>query len=248
MISPAHSFRGFLRYGIPIFFAIVLNGAVQSQSTGQVRIFSVPDRGLEYVLDGKYRMTDRQLTLPEGDHRFVFWAPEHAMFDTTVFVMGNWTTNLEIRLRRPVEYIAFRQAMERHHRQQRMARVLPPIVAGGFGVWAAVSTIRYGRAHSDLKDMKVRYADLADPAGIQRLKEEEIPDARQRFVSTRNQTFISSGLFVASLGTAAYLRRKMARKPPPVYQDMERIRFEGLAWVPGASGGFWTAGLVIPIR
>ena len=221
---------------------------LHAQTTGKVRINAVPEQGLEYVLDGKYRMTQREVTLSEGDHRFIFWAPEHAMLDTTIFVMGNHTYNLNVRLQRPLEYVQFRQSVDRYQRRQRLARVVPPIVTGAFGAWAVVSTIRFGKANSDLKDMQVQYEELADPAAIQRLKYEEIPNTRERFQSTRTQTYISSGLFVASLGVTAYLRHRMARTSAPVYEDQERVRFQGLVWVPGPGGGVWATGITIGLR
>src|SRR5690606_1330173 len=67
-----------------------------AQVTGKVRITGIPDQGLRYVLDGKYEMTEREVTLTEGDHHFTFWAPEHKVLDTTIFVMGNWTYDLKI--------------------------------------------------------------------------------------------------------------------------------------------------------
>jgi hypothetical protein len=228
--------------------AQLVPAVLRAQTTGEVRIHTVPEQGVQYVLDGKYRMTERLVTLPEGTHRFVFWAPEHAVLDTSIFVMGNWTTPLKIQLQRPPEYVAYRQELERTEKRHRMGRLLPPLVVGAMAGFTTVSVLRYAKAHNELKDLKLRYTELADPGGIERLKTVEIPEARDRFRSARNQTFISSGLLVASIGATAYIRHRIARAAPPVYEDRERVRFEGLVWVPGAQGGVWSTAITFPLR
>lgn len=219
-----------------------------AQSTGEVLILTVPESGVSYVLDGKYRMTDRQITLSEGDHRFVFWAPEHAILDTSIFVMGNYTYNLNIKLQRPPEYVAYRNSVEKYEQKKKLGRRLPPVAAGGFLAWTAVNTIRLIKADSDLRDLGSSYSTLSDPAAIHALKYEQIPAAQDDLRSIRTQTYISSGLLAASIGAMIYIRQKQARSVPPTYQDNERLRFEGLVWVPGPSGGTWASAITIPLR
>ncbi len=232
-----------------MFVLFSINPAlIYAQSTGQVRITSIPENGVRYVLDNKYEMNDREITLSEGDHRFVFWAPEHEMLDTSIFVMGNWSFDLKVNLRRPTEFVQHRAAVEKFKRQQRLARSVPPVVAGGLGVWAAISMINYTKANSDLKDLAGSYTTSSSPGDIQRLKEQEIPEAKDRFTSTRTQAYVSTGLFVASLGAVAYLRRLTTKATPPQYEDQERVRFEGLVWMPGATGGTWATAISIPLR
>jgi hypothetical protein len=241
-------FPGLLRVNaFTLFSAFLLLSSVNAQTTGEVRVLSIPEN-VSYVLDGKYRMADRQLTLTEGDHRFVFWAPEYAMLDTTIFVMGNFSYTLNVRLDRTIDFINYRNAVERYEANRRLGRWLPPVISVGLGAWAAVSTIRFSKAHEDLKDLQVRYTKLADPRAIEILKTEEIPAAKQDFNSARTQTFISSGLFIASIGAIAYIRSRQARSTPPVFEDRERVRFEGLVWVPGPAGGTWASGITIPLR
>lgn len=232
------------------FFIGLLIGSSGSfaQATGQVRIMSEPDLGMRYVLDNKYELNDREITLTEGDHRFIFWAPEHQMLDTSIFVMGNWTIDLKVKLRRPYEYVAYRSAVEKFERKQRLGRIIPPIVAGGIGVWAVISNINYANANSELQDLGDLYRTSSDPGEIFRLKEEQIPDAKDRFANARTQAYVSTGLFVASLGAVAYIRKKAAQAKPPVYEDQEKVKFEGLVWVPGPSGGTWATAITIPLR
>ena len=219
-----------------------------AQVTGKVRITGIPEQGLRYVLDGKYEMTDREVTLTEGDHHFTFWAPEHRILDTTIFVMGNWTYDLKVVLQRPYEFVEYRSELERYHSRQKLGRTIPPIVTAGLGAWAVVSTLRYAKAHKDLDALGDEYSTLSDPAAIARLKEEEIPAAKDEFNKMRTQTYVSAGLFAVSLGAAAYIRHRIAHQQPPTYEDKERSRFEGLVWLPGPSGGTWAAAITIPIR
>jgi hypothetical protein len=254
MWSCAHVIRsiGPLRFIVAVFMLtcahVHMSNGLSAQTTGQVRINIVPDVGLQYVLDGKYRMNQREITLSEGDHRFVFWAPEHAMLDTTIFVMGNFTYNLNIKLRRTAEFVEYRSALERYEQKQRLGKWLPPLVAGGFAAWTVVNTIRLIKEDKELRDLSSTYSELADPAAIRRLKYEDIPAAKDDLRSIRTQTYISSGLLVASIGAIAYIRHRQNRSVAPTYQDNERIRFEGLVWIPGPAGGTWASALTIPLR
>ena len=233
---------------VTCFFSVIIGLGCMAQTTGQVRIMSQPDQGVRYVLDGKYEMNDREITLSEGDHRFVFWAPEHQMLDTTIFVMGNYTYQLNIALQRPAEYVAYRSSVEKFQQKQRLLRIVPPIVAGGIGVWTAISWINYGNANSDLQELADRYETSSNPGEIMRLKETEIPDAKDKFRSARTMAYVSTGLFVASAGAVAYIRSELKKQQPPTYEDKERVRFEGLVWIPGGNNGTWATSISIPLR
>ena len=231
-----------------LFSMVIGSGIAFAQTTGQVRIISQPEQGVRYVLDGKYEMNDREITLSEGDHRFVFWAPEHQMLDTTIFVMGNYTYQLNVQLQRPAEYVAYRSALEKHTHKQRLMRTVPPIVAGGLGIWTAISWINLGKAHSELQEFGDLYMTSSNPGEIQRLKETDIPEAKDRFRSARTQAYVSTGLFVASIGAVAYIRSQLRKEQPPAYEDKERVRFEGLVWIPGGNNGTWATSISIPLR
>jgi hypothetical protein len=53
---------------------------------------------------------------------------------------------------------------------------------------------------------------------------------------------------VVSAAATVYIRRKLARSTAPVFEDKERIRFEGLAFEPARSGSVWSATFSIPLR
>ena len=41
---------------------------------------------------------------------------------------------------------------------------------------------------------------------------------------------------------------RASKKPAPVFEDKEKVRFDGLVWVPGRQGGSLALGLTVPIR
>lgn len=236
--------------------SIVLSGCFAAvmvpclaQTTGQLRLLMEPAGSTSYVLDGKHRMSQRDVSLLEGPHRFVFWAPERRMLDTTITVVGGSIRDIRISLRYSEEYIAYLSRLKKYDSMQRWGRVVPPIVAGAAGVWALVSYLDYTAAHQDLVDLEGGYRTSSDPAGITRLKDVEIPAAKDDFQKARTQTYVATGVFVVATGAAYYLRRKTSSAQAPVFEDTEKVRFEGLVWTPDLrGGGFWTAGLTIPIR
>jgi hypothetical protein len=219
-----------------------------AQATGQLRLRVIPEQGMQYVLDGKHRMTDRELTLIEGAHRFTFWAPERRMLDTTFFVIGGRTQEVTVQLRYTPEYAEYRAALVRYERGKRWGRYLPPVVSAGATAWAVSSYFNYRNKYRDLDALREEYTTSADPAGIERLKQERIPEAKDDFGKARTQAVVSGSVMMLSLGATVYIRQRIARSTEPMYQDQERVRFEGLVYQPTPQGGFWTAGLTIPLR
>lgn len=221
---------------------------VHAQSTGQLRFRFEPDRGMQFVLDGKYKLTDREITLGEGAHRFTFWAPERLMLDTTLFVVGGRTQEVLIRLRYAQDYVDHRRAEERYVKQGRWGRYLPPVVTGGAAAWATVSFLNYGKASRELDDLADSYRTSADPGGIQRLKDEDIPAAKADLRSARTQAYVATGVFAASAAATLLIRKCLAQRSTPVFEDKERIRFEGLVHQPSGVGGIWSATFSLPLR
>ncbi len=218
------------------------------QSSGQLKFTFEPDKGMEYVLDGKYRMSEHETTLIEGAHRFTFWAPERSMLDTTINVLPDVSTEVFVRLRYTQDFVDHRKAAQRYERNKRWATYLPPVIVVGAATWAATSLVNLSKADQDLSDLAASYSTSSDPAGIQRLKYDEIPAAKTDLSSARTQAYVASGVFVVSLAGTLWLRHRMANSTAPVFEDKEKVRFDGLVWIPGASGGTWAGGVSIPLR
>ena len=228
---------------------VLMWGCAFAQSTGKLRLNVEPIGTTEYVVDGKYRMRDREITLEQGAHRFLFWAPERRILDTTLTVVPDRTTEISLQLRYSQEFIAHRQAMGRYTVMNRWGRIAPPILAAGFGAWSVVSFINYKQANDELIELSDTYGVSTVPGSISRLKDDDIPAAKDDFAKARTQFYLSTGLFAVSLGATLYLRHKLATKQPPKFEDKEKLRFDGLVWSPTPEGrGAWAARLTIPIR
>lgn len=228
---------------------LVTGSSTKAQNTGQLRFRFEPDRSMQYVLDGKYRLTDRELTLEEGSHRFTFWAPERVMIDTAFVVEAGRSKDVLVRLLYSQDYVDHRNALARHHSQQRIASLWLPAVTVGTGAWATVAWVGLAKSHSTLMDLEDSYSTLSDPDRIAALKEIDIPNAQADLRSARTHTYVATGVFAASAAVTVLLRKKLAARPEPVFEDKERIRFEGLVWQPDIHrGGTWAAALSIPIR
>ncbi|MBK7385010.1 MAG: hypothetical protein IPI81_16990 [Flavobacteriales bacterium] len=245
MIGSSGIGRGILFAGCMVCLA--LTGA--AQNTGKLRIFCEPAGSCSYIVDGKHRLTDREITLMEGPHTFVFWAPERRMHDTTLVVVAGTTTEARVQLRYSEEYITYRHRADRFTRNERWIQYGPPLVTLGAGAWSAMSITRALKARKDLDALADEYNTSTYPAGITALKNERIPDANIELRQARIAAFVSSGVFVAT-GAASYLIRRHRRtRIAPAFEDKEKVRFDGLVWVPGThSAGTWAMGFTIPIR
>ena len=220
-----------------------------AQSTGKLRIFCEPQGTSLYIVDGKHRLNDREITLMEGPHTFTFWAPERRMLDTTLMVVAGTTREAHVQLRYSEEYIAYRAEADRYTRNARWKQYGPPLVALGAGAWAGVSISRAINARKDLDALEEEYNTSAYPAGITELKDERIPEANTELRQARTMAYISSGVFVASAAVSYLVHRRSVTRTAPVFEDKEKLRFDGLVWAPGANGdGIWMAALTIPIR
>lgn len=219
------------------------------QSTGKLRILCEPVGTSSYIVDGKHRLSDREITLMEGPHKLVFWAPERRMLDTTVMVVAGVTKDVRTQLRYSEEYITYRAQADRFRRNDRWMKYGTPLVALGAGAWAGVSIVRAMDARKDLDALQDEYTTSADPEGLRDLKATRIPDANDELRKARTLAYVSSSVFVLSAGAVWYVQKIRREHTAPVFEDKEKVRFDGLVWVPGTGGeGTWAMGLTIPIR
>lgn len=250
-VSVLSRIRAFIVCGMcagSLLVSLAMSTGAFAQATGQLRFRFEPDRGMSYLLDGKYRLSDREITLGEGQHRFTFWAPERLMLDTTLTVLADRTVDILVRLRYSQEYVDFRRASERYTKQQKWGRILPPIVTGAAAIWTTVAFINYGNASTELDDLAEVYTTSADPDRIERLKTQDLPQAKSDLKAAQTQAYVATGVLVLSAAATVYIRRQLSRKEAPVFEDRERIRFEGLALLPGQQGGIWSATFSLPLR
>ncbi|MBK8497937.1 MAG: hypothetical protein IPL52_03755 [Flavobacteriales bacterium] len=219
-----------------------------AQTTGTLRVFCEPSGSCQYILDGKHRLNDREITLLEGPHRFVFWAPERRMLDTMFMVTGGQLHEARVQLHYSQEFIEFSRQADSHRRRDRWLRYGTPVLTVGAGAWAGVSIAQALKARKDLDALADDYATLSDPGAITALKDQRIPDANSALRRTRTMAYVSSGVFVLSAGAYWYAQKVRRANKAPLFEDKEKVRFDGLVWVPGATGGTWAMAATIPIR
>ncbi len=219
-----------------------------AQTTGRLLLDLSPAGNTSYVLDGKYRMTDRQLDLMEGPHRFVFWAPERRMLDTTITVLGGRSLEVSIALRYSEEYLTWRKRNERGRVERAWARYAPPIAMLAGAGWAIASYVEQEQAYDDLSALESEYAASLDPGRIADIKADAIPDAKDALDRARTGLVVSGGVFALATAATIYFRLRSRDRVPEPFEDKERLRFEGLVWSPSPHGTVWGASLSMPLH
>lgn len=240
------TFMVMIKRAISATFVVFSLGATSvAQKTGTLRMLIEPGTNFEFVVDHKYRMQQREVKLGEGLHHFSFWAPERNIVDTSVFVIADRTSDLVLRLPYSPEYVQFRKDMGNYENGRLMRKLSPVLLVGGL-VWTGLSISSYGKAKDQLDMDRTAYATGVDPATITRLKiniEEHNADLRK----ARTSLYAGTALSVVGAGVIYYVWHKTKAKGKPVFEDKERVRFDGLSWMPDRQGGFWYAGLTIPL-
>lgn len=243
---PAHGSRILLS-----LLLVPVQAIVFSQSTGTLRLFIEPGHDYQFVLDHKYRMQQREVTLGEGPHHFTFWAPKHRMVDTTLSVAPNTVTTFTLRLPVSAEYMAWQRDVAKYKRQVVLGRGLPLAATVGFGVWSVVALTDHKAAYDQLNDDEALYASARSPREIEELKNETLPADKDEFDRTKGQFVLAASLTAVSAGITIWMFHKTRGRQVPVFEDKEKVRFDGLVWVPpafGPSDGVFMASFTIPLR
>lgn len=221
--------------------------SLHAQDTGTLRLLIDPGDNFQFVVDRKFRMQQREVTLSGGPHHFAIWAPTRTIVDTTLLVVPGRTTDFVLRLPYSREYLAFRSEMDAHIQKRRWARTWPVAINVGAVAWTIVSYNGYRQAHRRLETDLATYENSVVPAEITVLKEEIIPAHKRDFRQARNMAIASAGVTALSAGFTWWRFKRTAQWPQPVFEDKERIRFEGLAFLPGRQGGHWATAITIPL-
>ncbi|MBK6542561.1 MAG: hypothetical protein IPG10_15005 [Flavobacteriales bacterium] len=241
--------KNFIGISMRACACVLLCSSASAQSTGKLRLMVDPGHDFAFVLDGKHRMQSRELDLLEGNHRLQIWAPTRTIVDTTVYVRGGSTRELLIRLPFSPEYRAHEEELRKFRGRLVLQKALPTVVTVGAGAWTLAAYLKYAKAGKQLDTDEELYRTSADPAEIAELKYQSIPEHQDDFKKANTMLIISGSVFaLAAAGTIwSYLRAGNA--PAPTFDDKERVRFDGLVWVPSADGhGTWLAGLTLPLR
>ena len=224
------------------FAAVLLSRA---QNTGTLRLLVDPGHNFEFIVDKKFRMQQREIKLTEGLHDMSLWAPERMVVDTMVFVVADRTSDLVVRLPFSPEYVTYRKEMAQYQQKKRWTRAAPLLVLAGGLTWTAISAMQYGKAKDVLDADRENYTINADPRAIEALKAETIPAANKELKNARTQVYLASGFSVVSAAAAWYFIHRTNTWERPLFEDKQKVKFDGLAWVPSRDGGLFMAGLTI---
>jgi hypothetical protein len=222
-----------------------------AQTTGTLRFFIEPGHDFQFVLDRKYRMQQREVTLGEGPHHFTFWAPKHRMVDTMLTVAPNTVTTFTLRLPVSAEYMAWQREVAKYKRQVVLGRGLPLAATVGFGVWSVVALADHKAAYDQLQDDEALYSSARSPREIEELKKETLPADKNELQRTKEQLALAAGLTAVSAGVTVWMFHKTKGRQVPVFEDKEKVRFDGLVWLPpvhGSSDGVFMASVMVPLR
>lgn len=238
---------------IPGLFLVVLLAlsfaSASAQTVGKLRLMVDPGNNFEFVLDHKYRMQQREVELSTGQHHFSFWAPERVVLDTNLNVLENQLREVFVRLPFSAEYRAYQEELRVLKKRMWLEVALPSALTVGAGILAFSTFKQYQDAHDRLSADEDAYRTGADPAQLTGLKEDVIPRHKDEFKDKRGIFFVTAGTFAAVAAGSAWMIVRYNKRSNPRFFDREKVKFDGLVWVPSREiGGMWFAGLHLNIR
>ena len=85
------------------------------------------------------------------------------------------------------------------------------------------------------------------PASIRTLKETTIPAHNEDLRKARTGVYTALGTSAICGAITYYLYRRSAKWDKPVFEDKQKVVFDGLVWLPSERGGMFHAGITIPL-
>lgn len=204
-----------------------------------------PGHDFEFIVDHKQRMQQREVKLSEGLHSFTLWAPTRTMVDTSFFVIADRTSDLVVRLPLSPEYVEYRAVLGRFQTKKRWMRAAPLLALTGTLIWTGIAYDRYNQAANTLEEDQDLYEISVDPESIAGLKGTTIPADKEAFKDARTNLYVASAFTVLAGAATWYLFDRTAGWEVPVFEDKEKLRFDGLSWMPNAHGGLFMASLTL---
>jgi hypothetical protein len=223
----------------------------QTRNSPEVKLLVQPFRRVQFILNDTERLKEvyvPAVRLTAGDHRLIFWAPNCSILDTTLHVVSGKDMELRKVLHQTPEFLAYKRDHFHVGMKKALWKGVPLLFTIGFGIKALSDHQAHDQAFDDLHALRDNYATLTSHIDIEALKRSSIPAAQDKLDATRHQLILSLTLCGVGVLATVYGFIRAGRLAYPEYEDKERIRFEGLAWVPTRNGGMYLAGLCIPLR
>ena len=251
MNPPITQHRSGTRLQGRLLLLVLLLGAAAlqglAQGTGKLRLIIDPGADFQFVLDRKYRMQQREVELLEGPHHFSFWAPTRKVVDTTLTVVPGRVTDFRMRLPYAADHVKYSRELSAWKQQRMLKRGIPLVAAVGGALWTVLQVKAVSDANAQLDADRAAYEKLVLTHEIRTLKEETIPQHNKDADRARTMLGVAGGFTAVAIAGTVYQFIRTAREEAPAYEDKERVRFEGLVWVPGPAGGGLHGSLTIPL-
>ncbi len=231
----------------PLAVALACSQGAVAQGKGEVRLAVQPQQGLQYILDGKERLSNPGVMLPPGPHRFVFWAPNRSIVDTTINVIADSVITFRKLLPVPAEYRAHDQMLKNNGYNRLAYRGVPILITAASVVLAVSANKKRKDADEALRTAEDSYSTERNPMAIENLKTTEIPARQTDLDKAHRSTTLWTGATVLGAAATVYGYIKAARIEDPVYEDREKVRFDAMAWSETNGFGLY-ATLRIPLR
>lgn len=218
-------------------------GAAQAQNSGKLRMVVDPGDSYEFIVDHQFRMQQREVELSTGPHHFSFWAPERMIVDTTLLVEEGRTKSVVLHLPYSKDFLVYQRDKQQYQRTMRKYRLLPVVVTGGAALYTVLSYSKAKKAHDQLETDRADYDENRSPHRIGVLKTQTIPDHKDDFKKANTRYIAAAGVTALFAGVTIYLYHLSGKIPDPKYIDKEKLRFDGLSWMPDEHGGTWMGGI-----
>gem|GEM_PF-644625 len=247
---------GLVTRAFPVLvFLLIVGGAFaqtqpQAPNSATIKLFVQPFYDVEYIYNDTVRLKESAVhvvRLPAGDHRFFFWAPNCSILDTTLHVKFDEDMEFHKVLKRTPEFLACERVRSHIRLQRSLWRGVPLLFTMGFGIKAFYDHKAHDQAYDDLHALQDSYSTLHVPSAIKALKETTIPAAQDELDATRRRFIISATLCGVGALATVYGCIRAGKLKYPEYEDKEKVRFEGLAWIPAGNGGMYLAQIGVPL-
>ena len=215
---------------------------LRAQGTGTLRL-QVDPPDFSYRVDHGQALQQTGLDLLEGAHHFRFWAPERRAVDTVITISDGQAGLFRLRLPYSTEYLVYQRDLKAYKQDMRLQRLVPAVITAGGLMWTVAAWSGMKRAHDRLEEDRTAYDEAGSPHAITVLKEETMPMHQEEFREARDRTLVAAGATVVCAGITTWLWCRSAKRPAPAFIDKEKLRFDGLGWMPGPQGGSWQGGL-----
>jgi len=216
-----------------------------SFAQGTVRYFINPADRIEEKLDGKLQSRAATRQLDPGAHRFTFYAKGFQLLDTVVNIDQDAILDLRYVMKVDPDYQRFRDA-EKVRQNGRVLWVYTPgaLTVGGLA-WTLNAMKKESEAYDALKASEASYSTLNSPSQVQTLKDEVIP-SQQQALEDAQRTVLTASVFTGTMAAVTiYGLIRSSHRKVPAYEDRQKLRFDGIAWVPNGSNGIMLAGLTV---